>query len=544
MKKFTTCILDNVKKIRIAQIIYSALFALMLVFSRHVIRFDADRSSLENAYFTDIHLIDIALWLLITIMLYAVFIQLPRIKKESFFTDVNKEGNSVSRKQSIIQLCISFAVIIICYLPYAFSYWPGGIYSDTMNSIAIALKQEPMTTHEPIAYTLLWKLMFALGGGSLEPGDYGAMNLLTILQIVGFAAMFSSFINWNYRRGLKKAPVVAMTLIFAVFPLFPYYAISLWKDTVFGIVIFLFSWHLFCMQERIDKMDENTPKKTFIKDLVLFILLSVLCVFCRNNGIYVLIIVSASFVLTNLKNKKVFNKLLIATLATVASCLIIQHPVFNAAGFNVDTAVESMAIPIEQTAYIVSTDGKLSEKDITILDQVMPLPMWKEIYSPVNVDYFKFDGNFDRDYFNNNAGEFFKTYIHVCLTNPVKAVKGYLLATIGFWDIFEETGNAYICPESIAWTGVFQGDFFTYKTGVSFRELVEPRHYISAAIWVWIMLFSIFFAKGKKNKLAIVPALSVWATIMLAVPLAFSFRYVFAVFLCMPIYWLCLVYNE
>ncbi len=525
------------KKISIPKIIFAALFSLMIVLSNHIVRIDADRSSLENTYFTDIHAIDVVFWLVIGLLVYLVCLFLPKLRYEQFFN----ADSSVSKKSGWIAFGIGLVTIAVLWLPYILSFWPGGVYNDTMYSIWITLGDEPLTTHEPLGYTLLWKIMYTIGGGNLEPGNYGGMYLFTIVQYLGLASLLSSFAAWNYRRGLKKGAFTAMILFFGVFPLFPYYAVSLWKDTVFGIVIFLFAWFLFAMNERLDKADNDVS----VKDTVLYVLMSVLCAFFRNNGIYVLIVVSAFVVFGNIKHRNVFKKLGIASAATIIACLIIQYPICSALGLNVDKAVESLAIPMEQTAYIISTDGKLSESDIDVINEIMPVEMWKEIYNPINTDYLKFDPSFNSAYINDNSGTFFKTYLHICLINPIKAVKGYLLATMGFWDVFEESGAAYKCSESVAWTGIFQEDWFSYKTGVEFRSLVEPKRPIPASLWIWIMLFVMFICMTSVKRITpFIPPLAVWITIMLAVPLAFSFRYVFAVFLCVPIYWLCAVTEE
>ena len=524
------------KGISVPKAIFSALFSLMIVLSRHVININVDRSSIESTYFTDVHAIDLLFWLAIGVLVYFVCMLIPKLRYDMFF-------ESEGRKTGWIAFAIGFGVIAVLWLPYIFSFWPAGIYSDTMYSIWISLGDEPLTTHEPLGYTLLWKIMYAIGGGNLDPGNYGGMYLFTVVQYIGMASLLSSFAAWNYKRGLKKGAFTAMILFFAVFPIFPFYALSLWKDTVFGIVIFLYSWFLFCMCERIKASDGDVSAK----DLILYVLMSVLCAFYRNNGIYVMIVVSIFVVLSNIKLKKVFKKLGIASAATIVACLIIQYPICSAIGLNVDKAVESLAIPLEQTAYIISTDGKLDESDINVINEIMPVEMWKDIYSPINTDYLKFDPSFNASYVNDNPGKFMGTYFHICLKNPVKAVKGYLLATIGFWDMFEDTGNAFMCTESIAWTGVFQEDWFSYKTGVDFRSLVEPRKPIPAAIWVWIMLFAFFMimdGADVKKLTPMIPPIGVWVTIMLAVPLAFSFRYIFAVFLCLPIYWLCGVRKE
>lgn len=526
MKKFV----ENLKKLNIWHSLYAFLFATMMVCSRHVVNAPAadGNDSIANIYFTDVHFIDVLAILALTALFYLIVNSVPALSKSGLY--------GAKREKSVRTLLIIAATIIIAWLPYIFSYWPGGIYTDTMNSLYIATGEQPMTTHEPVLYTLLWCIIFGITGGTLEVGKYIGLYTFTVLQFLGMAALLTSFTYWNYLRGLKKAAVSIMTLVFALFPLFPYYAISLWKDSVFGIIVFLYSWHLFCMNERI-----NETKKVEKKDVILYVLLSVLTVFARNNGIYVVIFTSVIIVLSVLKNKAVLKKIGIATAVMILACLIVQHPVFNAMGLNVDTVVESVGIPVQQTAYIIATDGNIDSKDREFLAQIMPEENWKSIYNPLDVDFIKFDGSFDREFLSDNFGKYMGVYLRLCLKNPVKAVKAYLLATLDFWDVWETSGVAYVCGDCGGWTGVYQGDYFGYYTGVSFKDLVTPKHYISAAVWAWIMLFTVVRLLGderKKNIWSVMPSLGVWLTIMVAVPIAFSFRYVFAVFLCMPI---CLI---
>ncbi len=512
--------------------IFATLFSLMLVMSRHVFYEPVDRGTVDTVYFKDLHLTDLFMWVILFAVVYVVVLVLPKLKREYLF-GARREGKCVG------QFFITFFTMAICYFPYLASFWPGGIYSDTVGSMKIALGEENMTSHEPVGYTLLWKLMFKVAGGSFDPGDYGAMYMFTVVQSLAMILLLTFFVNWLYRRGLKKVICVVLTLIFALFPLYPFYSISLWKDTVFGMIIFGYSWFLFCFNETIKEKEEVSKGY-----LLGYIILTICVIFFRNNGIYVAILTSIITAIDIFKYKKVAGKIIVSSVVTIAICLIIQHPVFDALGYNVDSKVESLSIPLQQTAFILCTDGKVTEKSLEVLDSIMPIGQWYETYDPSVVDYIKFDPAFNRDWFNENTGAFMKTYIRLCLDNPVKAVKAYLLATMGYWDIFKSSSSAYICPKSIAWTGIFQGDYFGYYTGMSFQELVMPKHYISAAIFAWLaifVLFSLLANKRADDVLPLIPALAVWLTIMIAVPLAFSFRYVFAVFLCVPIYLLCLV---
>ena len=511
--------------------IFSALFSLMLVFSMHVFYDPEGMGTVDNVYFKDLHIVDLFVWIILFTLIYVVISFLPKVRKEVFF-GTKREGKCIA------QFFITFFVMVVCYFPYVASFWPGGVYSDTMGSIEIALGLEKMTSHEPIGYTLLWMIMYKIAGGSLNPGDYGAMYLFTVVQTLAMILLLSFFVNWLYRRGLKKLVCVAITLFFSLCSLYPFYCVSLWKDTVFGMIIFGYSWFLYCFIENI-KVKEDISKG-YLFGLVL---LTVCVMFFRNNGIYVAVITGIIAVFVIREYRKALKKVIISLVITTTACIIIKYPVFNALGYNVDSKIESLGIPLQQTSYILCTGGTVSESSLEVLDSIIPIEQWHSVYNPTVVDSIKFDPSFDRDWFNDNVGLFMKTYLRLCCENPVKAVKAYLLTTMGYWDTFKSSSSAYICPKSIAWTGIFQEDYFGYYTDISFQNAVMPRHYISAAVFAWLGIFVLFFLLENKRSgdiLPLIPALAVWFTIMLAAPLAFSFRYVFAVFLCAPIYLLCL----
>ena len=68
---------------------------------------------------------------------------------------------------------------------------------------------------------------------------------------------------------------------------------------------------------------------------------------------------------------------------------------------------------------------------------------------------------------------------------------------------------------------------------------MEPRDYISAALWAWLLLLCVCICIQKRyftGLIAVLPTLGVWLSIMVATPLSFSFRYVYSLFLCAPLY--------
>ena len=534
MKRYIKEYVERIKELKISYMVFSFLFALMSILSKHTIVRESDRTTLEDVFFSDMGIIDIVLILAMGIGVYLIICLIPKMTKNMFFKG--------ERKKNFLILLLLIGIIAIAWLPYIFSHWPGGVYSDTMYSLWMATGEEKFTSHEPFFYTLLWVAIMKITGGSIQPGEYSGLYTFSVMQYLAMAVLLGSFVYWLYKRGLKTLFIIIIEAVFSVFNLYPFYAVSLWKDTIFGIVIFLFSWFLFCVNEKIVKSQDLR-----ISDYIKFFILCVCTTFFRNNGIYVVMFVCFVFMLSLWKKRELLIRFAVVSIASIGLCIVIQQPVFDALGYNVDTAIESMGIPIQQTAYIISTDGKMGDKEAEFMGYIMPLETWKSTYSPITVDYLKFDPEFDRVFFISHNKEFLINYAKLCLKNPTKAIKGYLLSNFGFWDLYKNSSVAYIGNESIAWTGIFQGDYFAYYTGFSFKEFAYPKRFISAALWIWILLLVLTFAINRNDRrctISMLPALGVWATIMIAAPISYSFRYVFAVFLCVPIYLLCITTNE
>lgn len=523
-------------KINISYAVFAMLFSAMLVISRHIFNLKADISTIENVYITDFHFVDAIVWIFVVPVVYIL------IKTATFLCAAGADvlfGEERSKRGGLLVLAGSFALLLLLWFPYLPSYWPGGIYSDTMDSINTALYKDTMDNHNPILYTLIWRFMFWVTGAFSGAGEYGGLKLFTVVQTILMALALSYFVYKCYRWGIHKAFVLLCLLVFAIFPLYPFYGISLWKDTLFSLAVFLFSvflYHIFL--GRGDLEASTAGGDISWGQLAGYCLFSILIIFLRNNGIYVAAFYSVMITVICLKRRKAAVKIGTASLIILVLSGIIQGPVYDRCGYNVNRTTESLGIPLQQVAYIVSTDGVVSESDREIVDRMMPVEQWRELYNPLVADTIKFSPEFDHYYLEENSREFMKMYLHLVFQNPVKAGKAYLLSTMGFWDVFENSSTAYICNFHFGNVEYFMSDYFDYYLDISFRNFVEPKSYLSAAVFVWIMLGTIFICLGKRNFMGLavlMPALGVWLSIMVAVPVAFSFRYIYALFLCTPL---------
>lgn len=553
--------------------LFSMLFSVMLVASRHIVNAQSEVSTVANVYVTDFHFLDVIAWAGLTPVIYIL------MKAAAFSCAAG--GKVLFRekregRQGIRVLAGSFALLMVFWFPYLPSYWPGGIYADTVDSIRMALDKAAMDNHNPVLYTLIWRFMFWITGAFSGAGEYGGLKLFTVVQMLVMAFALAYFIYRCYRRGLRREVLLFFLLVFALFPLYPFYGISLWKDTLFSVTVFLFSVYLYrifcegggdrCKEERSGgglsgffrkgtcdgrcggkgACDGPLSGKGSGRDmaraqLAEYGLFSFLIIFLRNNGIYVVLFYSltAAVLLLCLKRRAAAVKLGAVSFIVLLVSGIIQGPVYDRCGYNLDKTTESLGIPLQQAAYIIATDGEVAQEDWEVIGQLLPAERWKELYNPVVADTIKFSPVFNRAYLEENAGGFMRMYRHLVFRNPVKAVKAYMLSTMGFWDIFENSSTAYICNFHFGNAEYFMSDYFDYYLGISFRDFAEPKGYLSAAVFAWLLLGAVFICIGKRNwkgMIALMPTLGVWLSIMAAVPVAFSFRYVYALFLCVPLY--------
>jgi hypothetical protein len=441
----------------------------------------------------------------------------------------NPSGKVKTRKVFFI----AAAVMLVCWLPYYLSYFPGGVYSDTFLSIGQAVGDVPWSNHHPLLYTLLIKAAIDISA-LFGQGMQFAMALFTAAQFVVMAGTLSYFIYWLYRKNVSRIYTVPVYLFFCFFPLVPYYAVSVWKDTPFSLAIFLYTLYL------IDIVLSRGEVLFCAKGVIKYCVLGALTAFLRNNGIYIVVIATA-FLLIVYRKKilKQLRRFVMAAAAVIAGTMIVQGPVYGYFELNNNQAMESYGCLMQHIAFVLSAGGDISGPELETINKVLPVEKIKENYCPFIVDTIKGDESFSIAFLKNNSGEFLKTWMSVALKNPKAVLTAHLLETLGFWDINKASPVAYVQTE--IWYdryGLHTVDYFEQATGISLDDITGVNHPISAALFVWIALASAAVTAGRKKYrllLAYLPALILWGTIMVATPVAFSLRYVYILVLMLPL---------
>lgn len=511
----------------IFKVLLTTIFALTIFFDSTLVFVQNLRGTYNQIYFSDITfrniLIFIIMWVITFIGLTVIEFTVSKIENEIY-----KKNKDNTKKKSVF--FIIFGVIILLWMPYILSYFPGGIFSDTLTSIRQCIHLQSYDNINPLAYTLLIKL--CLGIGDIFNSSQIGINVFGICQITIMAAILSYFVYWLYKKNFSNIILVLVTLFFGFFKLIPMYALSIWKDTPFCLALFLY---IINIAEIVYQNGKNLNSK---KQMIIYSILFIAVSFLRNNGLYI-VLATTILVLIVYRKNKIF-KFMISTIITFLLVIIIQRPIFNALNLNETTGTWN-SVMINQIFYVKVTDGNITQEQDKLINSMCQTEKLKEVYAPLLLDATTVAPEFNKQFVKTHLSEIKQLWIELFFQNPISYIKAYLLNTLGFWDVNKVFPDAYM--SNFMWPGtediidVHQTDYIEKWTGQSMIDKIQITKLYSSAIFLFIMLVSMIFTikkKNYKNLLIYLPALFTWGTIVLATPIAFSLRYVYILVLMTP----------
>lgn len=512
----------------IFKVLLTTIFALTLFFDSTLVFVQDLRGTYKQIYFSDITfrniLIFLIMWVITFVGLTIIEFTVSKIENEIY----KENKNNIKKKRMFF---IIFGVIILLWMPYILSYFPGGIFSDTLTSIKQCIHLQSYDNINPLAYTILIK--FCLGIGDIFNSSQIGINVFGICQITIMATILSYFVYWLYKKDFSNMILVLVTLFFGLFKLFPMYALSIWKDTPFCLALFLY---IINIAEIVYQNGKNLNSK---KQIIIYSILFIAVSFLRNNGLYIVLATTILVLIIYRKNK--ILKFMISTIVTFLLVIIIQRPIFNALNLNETTGTWN-SIMVNQIFYVKVTDGNITQEQDKLINSMCQTEKLKEVYAPLLLDATTVAPEFNKQFVKTHLSEIKQLWIELFFQNPIAYVKAYLLNTLGFWDVNKVFPDAYM--SNFMWPGtediidVHQTDYIEEWTGQSIIDKIQVTKLYSSAIFLFMMLTSMIFTIKKrnyKNLLIYLPALFTWGTIVLATPIAFSLRYVYILVLMLPL---------
>ena len=437
-----------------------------------------------------------------------------------------------TREKNIPRLfLISFLVILICYIPYFIIFFPGLLTADSLTGLNMILKIYPVTDSHTLLHLLFMYIPFKLGT-LLFSNINMSVGLISLTQMIVMALTFAYTIKFLKSRKVPNIVLIIMVLFYGLLPVNGFYSITLWKDIIFSCSIVLFTIECF-------KLIERKNNITF-KNSYMFIIVSLLVVFTRNNAIYMYVVLSMVSIIVFKKNLKVIVPMLLIVFATY---VVVKGPVFNALKIEKSSSTEYIAIPLQQIGRMAYKDVKFTKKEKELIDKLIPLEELKKSYNPEITDSIKFNKKYNTKEFEKNKKEYFELWMNLCLKHPATAIEAYLTTTLGYWYPGVEywVTTAQIDKNDL---GVHTYSFVPKSFRNKFKHIISNRipligFFNCIGFCFWLIFTAMYITVKKKGKRILyiyVPVLGVWLTLLIAAPVFAEFRYTYSALLCLPIY--------
>lgn len=425
---------------------------------------------------------------------------------------------------------LASGIIFLCWLPYFLIFYPGNLSNDSFSTLYQLSGAAPLSNHHPIMFTLfvgaVYKVGLLFGNREVGVACYSIVQMLLLASILGFN------IYWFAKKGVHRFVLLLITLFFSLNPVIAMYAITMWKDVLFG------GWLLLLVMFLFDAVQSGGALLISKKGMRGLAVLSFLVAFGRNNGIYIML---AVFVVLLVVYKMYFKKLLPLFTVVLVVIQVIQGPLYSALHINRSEFAESIAIPLQQIGYTEKYGGQITPEQEEFLYLLMPRETMEAAYAPYTADSIKFNTAFDNGFLEENKTAFFKVWLQVLTKNVTPYVKAYLMETLGYYHIGT---TDWLCQFGVAENkeGYVGSNLLDGITRVDLRRSIESgidsnRGLYSIALMVWLCFLVIFafIIKGRaKYIVALLPLVALWATIMIAAPFYCEFRYMFSFLLSVP----------
>lgn len=522
------------KKMNKESLIFSILFSFIIVFGG--IAYELQENA-ELSVFKELFTINSLFKFIGVFNIFFIILKniLPRLY---IFSLTNKKSKV---KKAWIVFVISFVVILLAWLPYFLTFFPGTLSPDSLGELGIIVNNfSSVSDHHPVLHILFIALPYNIGFklfGSMTAG----IAFATICQMIILASIFSSLIVFLYNRKVNDYILLIITLFYAFVPMHGYYSIVMWKDVIFSGLLLLLTMQLVKILEK-----EKNGKLDF-KGLLSFIIVSILCVFFRNNAIYMYAILALITLLIFRKYYKIF----IASFCIVFGVyFIVKGPVFNYFDVKKSASAEYIGMPLQQIGRMSFKNVQFTDEEKDLIDKLIPVETMAVSYNPRVSDGIKFNASYNGDVFDENKAEYLKLYLNLVIKYPSIALEAYSISTLGYWypgvEYWSVANNIWENEYGIETQSKTPSMVKNVLTKVESRgaPILNIEWSIGLCFWI-ILIFGTLTVKKKslKGLYPFVPILGIWLTMMIASPVFGEFRYVYGAFTCLPLLMLCPYIN-
>lgn len=513
----------------------SAVFAVVQVLGLSICKLDSWAFASEGIYQAGLALFCmVGYGVLFYHAVWGLYILLGKATTRSEKTS----GSSLARCFAERPGMISFFVILLGWLPWLIACLPGSVDWDSHTQICQALGSMEMTTHHTVLSTWLHGGCIALGR-ALGSDNLGVF-LYVLPQCLICAWIYSRIVAFTAKLNCPRGVQYAVTVFFAVVPVWGSFAQTMVKDTLFAAI---FAWFILYTAEvwMFAEEYEANPKRYLGYGVA-----ALLTCLLRNNGVVAVVPVFAVTVIFSLRAKKSWFRVISLTGALVAYFFFnfVTTTVLAIApgGLN-----EALSIPLQQTArYVVVYGDEVTEQERTAIDAVVEYDALADNYQPMISDGVK---GLYKDPSAQELAAYFKVWFSMFWKHPSCYLQATQANSYGYYTIAESNFDLeyymFINKPSMEWKGLDIGyldstgiaRYILYHWALLFERLpllglIENCGFVT---W-WIVAIFCWLFRHKKGKVlpVCVGIVMLWLTCV-ASPVNDLMRYYLPIFASFPI---------
>lgn len=432
-----------------------------------------------------------------------------------------------------------FIVVFVLGIPYLIAFYPGSVFTDMFYQISEYYSGN-ITNHHPILTTFLYGTM--VKAGSFVNDNFGIF-CACFFQYVVFALSVGYLLTLLYRLTGNLKSVLLGTAFYVLVPVFYHFSYMLVKVSLYAFVFTVLCCFIIKFFYQGDWSKRN---------LLIFLLLNVLIVLIRKEGIYVSLITLVCTLVFASKQKK--TRMLI-------SCMLVAIVLLNAGYHNVllpslqiaeGSKRESLSIPLLQTAlYIRDAGDEITEDERKVLQDCFGdnLEEIGALYDPTISDNVK--GRFNPTESEELYTDYLRIWLKMGIKHPgiyAKAFLGHISSYIfpeGYrtWYIFadinslgDEYKSPYLNVSNSSSTEFLRNAYRDYTSLFLKIPLLSLLSAPGFYTWIYLLLFGITaHLPNKKYLLAFAPLICVIGVCCMS-PVNGYTRYFLPVEMVLPIY--------
>lgn len=428
------------------------------------------------------------------------------------------------------------ALLFLCMIPLWLTNYPAVMTPDSLSQYRQAVGISNYSDHHPWFHTMIFKLFYDIGY-ALSGEIYTSIAVYTVVQMLLVALSVGYIWCALYELGLKKKYCIAGVIVFAIYPYNLIYAVTIWKDILFSVAVWMFTITLFRIYCAIK---ENSKVKN--RDLVLFLLAGFFMCMLRHNGFYAFL-GATPFILWFYR--RIWKKTVPLTVIILAVCFLIKGPVMTYADVKPGEFAYKLCVPLQQIARVVYDGCELTDDEIAQIEKINDFSYIKENYQKHGADNMTSWVSYgNQEYLEQHKAEYLGLWLKIGLRYPGKYVQAFVDLTKGYWYPMDP-GQVVFYGITQHETGLESQAVFSGPVVVKIHEILTKLYTIfpiygimysmGALFWAFVISMAISFRNTNHGVwIAGIPLLLVMVTLFVAVPLVADLRYAYPLVIAIP----------